>query len=314
MSDACRHGKHHFHHHHHHVGLAEGITPVYVKKLQIAVGLAVLYFGIQAVGSFFSGSLALLADAGHKLADIGSISLALFASWFSHLSVSPRKTFGYYRLEILAALINGLGLMFVAAFILWEAMSRVIHHSEVHIEGGLMLGVSICGLLINIISARVLFPAKELNLNVKGALFHIMADIVNSLGESLTAVAILLFHATWLDTLVSVLIASLVFLNALHVFKEALNILMESAPSHLDLEAIRSFVMDKPGVTDVHDLHVWTITTGKDALLAHVRVDDEYFGYQTAQSIEKSLREAFDLCHITVQLEPPLFEEETPPF
>jgi cobalt-zinc-cadmium efflux system protein len=314
MSDECRHGKHHFHHHHHHVGLAEGITPIYIKKLQIAVGLALLYFVIQAVGSFYSGSLALLADAGHKLADIGSISLALFASWFSHLSVSPRKTFGYHRLEILAALLNGIGLVIVALFILWEAISRVIHHTEVHIEGGLMLGVSLCGLLINIISARVLYPAKELNLNVKGALFHIMADIINSLGETITAVSILFFHAVWLDTAVSAVIASLVLYNALRLFMEALNILMESAPEHLNLDDIRAFILETRGVTDVHDLHVWTITTGKDALLAHVLVNTEHFTYQTSHQLEKSLRDTFDLCHITLQLEPPGFQEDAPLF
>jgi cobalt-zinc-cadmium efflux system protein len=314
MTDECRHGKHHFHHHHHHVGLAEGITPVYVKKLQLAMLLAILYFVTQLFGSFSSGSLALLADAGHKLADIGAIGLALFASWFSNLSSSPRKTFGYHRLEILAALINGTGLIIIAFLIIWEALSRVGHHSHFNIEGGVMLGVSVLGLFINIISARVLFPARELNLNVKGALFHLMADIMNSVGEILTAVGILLFHLTWLDTLVSLVIALLVLYNASRLFREALNILMESAPEHLNIDDIREFILQKAGVTDVHDLHVWTITTGKDALLAHVRVTSDMFAFQTAHNLERDLRETFDLCHITVQLEPPGFEEEAPPF
>jgi cobalt-zinc-cadmium efflux system protein len=314
MTDECRHGKQHYHHHHHHVGLAEGITPTYVKKLQVAMALAIIYFVSQAVGGHYSGSLALFADAGHKLADIGAIALALFASWFSNMSSSPRKTFGYYRLEILAALINSVGLIVIAFFILAEAFGRIAHHSHINIEGGIMMAVAIFGLVINIISARILFPARELNLNVKGALFHLMTDIMNSIGEMLTAAGILFFHLNWLDTLVSIIIAVLVLYNASRLFLEAINILMESAPGHLNIEDIRRFILQKHGVTDVHDLHVWTITTGKDALLAHVRVTDERFTYQTAHHLERELRETFDLCHITVQLEPPGFEEEAIPF
>jgi cobalt-zinc-cadmium efflux system protein len=308
LSDECRHGLQHQHHHHHHVGLAEGIRPSYVKKLQVVMALAILYLVIQTFGSVYSGSLALLADAGHKLADIGALALALFASWFSFLSASPRKTFGFYRLEILAALFNGLGLMVIACIILWEAMSRTTH--PVNIQGGLMMGVSIAGLLINIVSAKLLYPDKELNLNVKGALFHIMSDIANSLGEILAASGIMLFRLTWLDTGISMVIALLVFYNAARVFREALHILMEAAPRHLDIGKIRDYILSQPGVVDVHNLHVWTITTGKEALLAHVRVNDDTFAYPVAQTLENDLRARFDLCHITIQLEPPGFVEE----
>lgn len=312
MNDECRHGLQHHHHHHHHTGLAEGIRPAYVKKLQWVMGLAIFYLAIQAFGSVYSGSLALMADAGHKLADIGAIGLALFASWFSHLSISPRKTFGFYRLEILAALINGLGLMIIACIILWEALNRSTH--PVEIAGGTMLGVSIVGLIINCISAKLLYPDRELNLNVKGALFHIASDVVNSLGEIVAAVGILFFHLTWLDTIISMVIALLVFYNAARVFLEALNILMEAAPPHLNVTKIREYIMDRPGVLDVHDLHVWTITTGKEALLAHVKVANDHFAFPSAHDLEKDLRERFDLCHITVQLEPAGFEEEATPF
>jgi len=273
------------------------------------MGLAILYLIIQTFGSVSSGSLALLADAGHKLADIGALGLALFASWFSFLSASPRKTFGFYRLEILAALFNGLGLMAIACIILWEALGRVNH--PVHIHGNTMLGVSMAGLLINFISAKLLYPDKELNLNVKGALFHIMSDIANSLGEIIAAIGIMLFHMTWLDTFISMVIALLVFYNAARVFKEALHILMEAAPQHLDVEKIRDYIMSQPGVMDVHNLHVWTITTGKEALLAHVRVTEDTFAYPSAQNLENDLRQRFELCHITIQLEPPGFVEES---
>lgn len=310
----CSHGRQHIHHHHHHLGVAEGLTPEYVKKLQWAILIALLYLILQTVGGFYSGSLALWADAGHKLADIGSLALALFASWFAHLSSSPRKTFGFYRLEILAALINGGGLIFVSLFILWEAFLRLSHGSEIHIEGGIMLGVSLLGLALNLVSAFILYPARELNLNVKGALFHIMADIFNSIGEMGTALGILFFRWTWLDALVSVTIAMLILWNAFRILQESLHIMMEAAPERLDVSTIKTFLLQKPGVQDVHDLHIWTITTGKDALLAHVQVNQADFRYETAQALERALREAFDLCHITVQLEPPGFEEAVIPF
>lgn len=314
MSQDCTHGKQHINHHHHHMGLAEGMTPAYVKRLQWVMFLSVLYLFVQCLGGFYSGSLALWADAGHKLADIGAIALALAASWFANLSSSPRKTFGFYRLEILAALINGIGLVFVSGFILWEAFQRLFHHGHHEIHGGLMLGVAVLGLVINVISAFVLYPSREMNLNVKGALFHILTDIANSLGETGAAVMILLFRLNWMDALISLAIALLVLYNALRVSREALNILMEASPPRLDIPHIKDFLLRRPGVTDVHDLHVWTITTGKDALLAHVQVDVDLFRYETAQTLEKELREAFDLCHITVQLEPAGFVEEAIPF
>ncbi len=314
MSDDCSHGQHHYHHHHHHLGLAEGIPQSYIVKLQWVVGLAILYLVMQTIGSYLSGSLALLADAGHKLADIAAISLALFASWFSSLASSPRKTFGYYRMEILAALINATGLVFIAVVILWQAYERAMRHSSVEIEGGMMLAASLVGLLINCISAKILYPEREANLNVKGALFHVLTDILNSLGEIVTAAGILLFRFYWLDTAISAIIATLVLYNASRVFGEAVNILMESAPKRLHMAKVRDFILRYPNVDDLHDLHIWTITTGKDALLAHVKVKDGAFTHEMARSLEKELRDAFNLCHITIQLEPPGFEESDIPF
>lgn len=314
MADDCRHGQQHYHHHHHHAGLAEGLAPRYAHKLQMVMCLAIFYFAAQIAGSYFSGSLALLADAGHKLADIGAIGLALMAAWFASLSSSPRKTFGYYRLEILAALLNGMALFGMAFYILYEAYQRLIGQGHIEIEGQMMLGVALLGLLVNLVAAWLLYPVRDLNLNVKGALFHVMADVINSLGTMLAAAIVLFWKVMWVDTLASVLISALVLHNAWKIFSEAFGILMEAAPRKLDVEKIRSFILARPGVTDLHDLHVWTITTGKEALLAHVRVTEEAFRHETSRELEKQLRETFDLCHITVQLEPPGFEEEAPTF
>lgn len=309
MGDECQHGKQHEHHHHHHVGLAEGMAPAYAQKLQWVLGLSVFYLLAQVIGGYLSGSLALLAEAGHKLADVGAIALALFATWFASLSTSPQKTFGYFRVEILAALINGLALAVIAVSILFEAWAR-LQHGHHHIEGQTMLLVASMGLLINLLAAWILFPARGENLNVKGALYHIVADILGSGGTILTAAGILIFKAMWLDTLISAVIACMVLYNAGRILREAVHILLEAAPDRLSVDAVRQFIHDREGVTDVHDLHIWTITTGKEALLAHVRVTREAFSYHTAQTLEKELRDTFDLCHITVQLEPPGFEED----
>lgn len=314
MSQDCHHGRQHIHHHHHHVGLAEGMTPGYVKRLQWVMLLSLVYLILLCVGGFYSGSLALWADAGHKLADLGAIALALAAAWFANLSSSPRKTFGFYRLEILAAFINGAGLVFVSGFILWEAFQRLFQAGHHDVHGGLMMLVALGGLMINLVSAAILYPSRERNLNVKGALFHVLTDLANSLGEMGAAAMILVFRFTWVDAVISLLIAVLVMYNALRVSGEALRILMEASPKRLDIAKIKDFILRRPGVTDVHDLHVWTITTGRDALMAHVQVQSSIFQYETAQALEADLREAFDLCHITVQLEPEGFEEEAIPF
>lgn len=313
MSKPCHHGQSPSHRHHH-LGIAEGVGAVYVKKLQIALILGMLYFIAQALGAFFSGSLALFADAGHKLADILAMGLALGASWFAGLAVSPRKTFGFHRLEILAAFLNGLGLFSIALIILWEAGQRLLSGSTVHIEGGIMVWVALFGLGINLASAALLYPSRDMNLNVKGALFHLMADIADSAGTLLTALSVLFFRILWLDAVLSIIIASLVLFNALRLLREALNILMESAPPHLSISAIQEYILSRPGVMEVHDLHVWTVTTGKDALLAHVRVDHDSFRPETVGCLEHDLRERFNLCHLTIQLEPPGFEEAPIPF
>lgn len=277
--------------------------------------LAVLYLVAQVFGGYLSGSLALIAEAGHKLADVSALALALFASWFASLPASPKKTFGYHRLEILAALINGLVLFFIATMVIQEAIGRLygiegVHGHHHHIEGGLMLWVALIGLIINGIAAYILWPSKDSNLNVKGAYFHVVADIMGSVGTIITALLILWFDIQWADAVISVLIALMILFNAVRIQWEAINILLEGAPPHASPQAVERYIRQNPDVLEIHDLHVWTITTGKDALMAHVVVSDRAFHHQTLVEMEKKLRDEFGLCHITVQLEPPGFTEE----
>jgi len=310
---SCHHGQA-LSHQHHHIGVAEGVRPLYLKKLQIAMVLAVVYLIVQSVGAYFSDSLALWADAGHKLADILAMGLALGASWLASLATSKRKTFGFHRLEILAALINGIALLLIALYILYEAGERLLRGEIVEIKGQVMFCVATIGLLLNLVSAILLYPSREMNLNVKGALFHLMTDIADSVSTLLASISVMYFHWFWVDSALSLVIATLVGFNAVRLFKEAFHILLEAAPNPQLVESIEHFIRHRPGVLDVHDLHLWTITTGKTALLVHVKVNSHHFNSQTVEELEHSLREHFDLCHLTLQLEPEVFQEAPIPF
>lgn len=311
----CQHGHHHAHHHHHHDGVAEGLSRSHIHQLRLVFGLSLAYLLLQFLGGYFSGSLALMAEAGHKLGDASAIALALVAAWFATRPVTERTTFGYGRMEILAALLNGMILVIVAGTILVEAVERLSgmqHHHAIH--GELMFGVAAIGFLINIVSAKILHPSTGTNLNIKGAYLHVMTDLAGSIGTMISAVCILLFQWQWLDLLLSGMIALFVLSNAIRILSQAIHILMEASPLHVDLHALETFMLNLPGVRSVHDIHVWTITTGKEALLAHVVVAPESFQNQTVAHIETTLREAYGFCHITIQLEPVGFEEKAIPF
>lgn len=309
----CQHGHHHLHHHHHHDGLAEGLTHENIVRLRNTLLLSAVYLLLQFFGGYFSGSLALMAEAGHKLSDMLAIGLALFAAWFATRPATTEKTFGFGRMEILVAMGNGTVLILVAAEILQEAFHR-IHGDHGEINSLLMMGVACIGLLLNLVSMGILRPSRHKNLNVKVAYLHVMTDLIGSAGTLVSAILIWLTHWQWLDLLLSSAIALLVFCNALRILAEALHVLMEAAPSHLDLAKLERFLLGLPHVNHIHDLHVWTITTGKDALLVHANVSKEAFVYDTAKNIESRLRDEYGFCHITVQLEPDGFEEKALPF
>ncbi|MEB3287869.1 MAG: cation diffusion facilitator family transporter [Vampirovibrionales bacterium] len=309
----CRHGHHHLHHHHHHEGLAEGLSSDNIKRLRGVLFISIGYLLLQLAGGYFSGSLALMAEAGHKFSDMLAIALALIAAWLATRASTEHRTFGFGRAEILVALGNALVLLLVCAEIIKEAVERLSgHHHE--IDSGLMIAVASIGLILNLFSLGILKPSKNRNLNIRGAYLHVMTDMAGSAGTLISAILIWFTHWLWLDLALSILIALLVFSNAIRILAEALHILLEAAPRSIDLNAVERFLLSLPNVKDVHDLHVWTITTGKDALLVHTTVAGEHFVFDTATHIEQQLRERFGFCHITVQLEPEGFEEAMLPF
>ena len=262
---------------------------------------------VEVVGGILSGSLALLADAAHMLTDAASIALALVAMWIANRPAAAGSTFGFYRTEVLAALLNTLSLWLIAGWIFFEAFHRFYDTPEV--EGPLLLGVGAIGLLVNIAAAWVLHRAAGESLNVEGAFQHVLADMMGSFGVIISGVLILAFaddNATWyiVDPIMSVLIGLLILRVSWGLFMRVFRVLLEGTPDNVDLYYICSEMEEVEGVTLVHDVHAWTITSGYDAFTAHVFVSPTQAGRQ--EEILKQLRKiAYDhgLTHVTIQVE-----------
>jgi cobalt-zinc-cadmium efflux system protein len=264
--------------------------------LVLIAGLLVL----ETIGGFLANSLALLADAGHLLTDVGALALSLFVAWFTTQPVTPRKSYGYLRWEILAAFLNGATLLLISVWILFEAIMRLRHPEPV--EGGLMLTVAIAGLIVNIIAARILHPTSQENLNVRGAYLHVLGDLLAQIGT--VVAAILIRYTGWLmaDPIVSFLTTALIIRGAWILIRESVDILLESTPRHIDLNGVREQLEAIPGIESVHDLHVWSGTPRMVAMSAHAIVRDSAAHQHALEHIHDAMR-LFGIQHVTVQLE-----------
>jgi cobalt-zinc-cadmium efflux system protein len=277
-----------------------GKRPSVTRALQISLGLTLALMVAEVVGGVLSNSLALLADAGHMLTDAGALALSLFVAWMCRQPSRPEKTYGYLRWEILAALINGATLLLISFWIVWEAFARF--RAPEPVAGGLMLGFSVVGLVVNGIAVWILHGVNTSSLNVRGAYLHVLGDMLASGG---TVVAALFVRLTgWLaaDPIASLVSTVLIVGSAWRLVREAVDVLLEAAPPHIALEAVRSRLQSIPGVESVHDLHVWTVTSGVVAMSAHAIV-------RQAEHHQGVLERAHDLLqemgiqHVTVQLE-----------
>jgi cobalt-zinc-cadmium efflux system protein len=272
--------------------------------------LTAAYMVAEAVGGWFTGSLALLADAGHMLADVAALALALLAAWFGSRPATPRKTFGYYRLEILAAFGNGVALALVSLFVIWEAYERWTAPPVVE-RSGLMTVVAAGGLLVNLVCAWLLHADHEKDLNVRGAWLHVIGDALGSVG-AIAAGALMIFYGWYAaDPLFSALIGLLIIWSSWNLIREATNVLLEGTPAHINLAAVEEAILDTSGVEDVHDLHVWTITSGRDALSAHVTHAHDVSPPELLKSLRARLHTQFGVDHLTIQMETSDFEDET---
>jgi cobalt-zinc-cadmium efflux system protein len=256
---------------------------------------------VELAGAWWTGSLALAADAAHMLIDVGGLALALFAAWIATRPPTPAKTFGYYRVEILAALVNALLLLLVAGAILWEAYRRVLAPRA--ILAGPMLAVGALGLAVNLAAARLLRRGAAASLNVRAAYLEVLSDALAS-GAVLVAAAVVAGTGwTLADPLASAAIAAFIVPRTWRLLTQAVNVLLEGVPPHLDLEEIEAAMRAVPGVRDVHDLHVWTLTSGKEAMSAHVVVEDPADSERLLADLHAVLHARFGIEHTTLQVE-----------
>ncbi|MGZ4506108.1 MAG: cation diffusion facilitator family transporter [Blastococcus sp.] len=274
-------------------------------RLGVVLALTVLVLAAEVVGAVLSGSLALLADAGHMATDAAGIALALGAVTLAQRPARGRRTFGLQRIEILAAVVNGLLLVAVAVYVLIEAVRRIGHPPD--ISSGLMLAVALAGLVVNLGSLAVLHRGRGESLNVRGAYLEVLGDALGSVAVIVAAVLIATTGWTGADVVASVAIGFLVLPRAWHLLREALDVLLEAAPKGVDLDDVRAHIAGVDGVLGVHDLHAWTITSGLPVLSAHVVVTDEALaaghGGRVLDALCACLGEHFDVEHCTFQLE-----------
>ena len=273
------------------------------RSLSIALALIMVYMVVEVVGGLVSGSLALLADAGHMLTDGAAIGLALLAIWVSGRPASIEQTFGFHRTEILAAMLNALSLWLISALIFFEASRRL--NDDLQVDGGLMLGVGAVGLLVNLAAAWALHRSSGESLNVEGAFLHVVADLLGSVAVVAGGILVLAFEWNIADPIFGIVIGVLILASSLRLLWKVVHVLMEGTPSLLYLHNLCQRLEELEGVTGVHDIHAWTITTGYDALSAHVTADPTVM--QDPNPVLQALRgiasSEFGIGHVTIQLE-----------
>ncbi len=271
-----------------------------MSSLRLALTMTAVLLVVEVIGGFLSNSIALLADAGHMFTDVAALGLSLFVAWFSRQPATPTKSFGYLRWEILAAFINGAALLLISVAIVVESILRLRNPQPV--EGGLMLWIALAGLIINLVSARILHPTSQSNMNVRGAYLHVLGDLLASVGTVIAA--ILIRYTGWLqaDPIASFVTTALIMRGAWRLVRESVDILLEAVPKHIDLEAVREQLEAIPGIEAVHDLHVWSVSPRMVAMSAHAICRNTDTQHHVLEHIHDAMA-LFGIGHITVQLE-----------
>lgn len=270
-------------------------------RLAAVLFLSLAILGVEVVGGLLANSLALLADAGHMLTDVAGVGMALLAIWFGGRPTTNGRTFGYLRLEILAAVANAVLLFGVAAFVLIEAWRRLSEPPEV--ASGLMLAVALVGLAANAVSLVLLRDAQRESLNMRGAYLEVLGDFVGSGAVIVAAIVIALTGWTTADAVASALIGLLILPRTFALLRDATDVLLEATPKGVDMDHVRRHILDAPGVVDCHDLHAWTITSGMNVVSAHVILAEGADAAVTLDALCACLSDDFDIEHSTFQLE-----------
>jgi cobalt-zinc-cadmium efflux system protein len=301
---AGEHDHEHDHGHDHSHGQEKLRAPAGGQRdLLIALSITVLMMIAEVVGGILSNSLALLSDAGHMFTDNLALLLSFFAMKFATMPATERKTFGFYRLEILAALLNGIVLVLVSLYIMYESYLRMIHPQ--HVAGQLMLIVAFLGLVANVIGAFFLFKHSHASLNIRGAYLHILGDALASIGVVIGGVIIIYSGWYLIDPILSMVISLIIIYGAWSLVKESVNILLESVPSHIDIDTVTAEIAQVKGVREAYHIHIWAITSGVYSMSAHVLIDDQLVSgcRNIVDEIRELLSKKFNILHSTIQLE-----------
>ena len=272
-------------------------------RLKLVLGVIIVIMVAEIVGGIVSNSLALLGDAGHMLVDGLAILLSLFAITMAARPATPSRTYGYHRVEIMAALANGVTLVLVAAYIFYEAYQRFLDPPEVHAP--LMLVIAAIGLVANIAGILLLNGVGNGNLNVKAAFWHILGDAISSVGVIVGGIIIAVTGIGIVDPIIAVAIGIIILIGAVRLVREATDILLEAVPKNVNVGEVVTLLKKIPGVDEVHDVHIWTITSGIHALSAHLMVEDQQVSDSSGiiNEINHELSERFNITHTTLQLE-----------
>ena len=276
------------------------------RRLALVLALTATYLVAEVVGGLLTGSLALLADAGHMLTDVAGVALALVAIRFAARPATAERTYGFYRAEILAALANAVVLIGISFYILYEAWLRFRNPPTV--ESGAMLWVAGIGLVVNLVSMRLLRSASTESLNMKGAYFEVLSDMLTSIGVLIAGVIMLTTGWYYADPLVSAGIGLFILPRTWKLLREAVGVLLEGTPADVNLAAVRATIAGVPGVAGVHDLHAWSLTSGTNALSAHVILADGAAYADVLRAVHAAVTSAHPIAHATLQLEPPGWE------
>ena len=294
----AHHHHHHRHHGHDHAGDAHGAGRALLLGLAVTAGFAL----VELVAGWLSGSLALIGDAGHMVTDSMALGLGALAARLARRPPDPRHTFGLQRAEIVGALANAGFMLVVVAWIGYEAVQRLL--SPVPVHGPVVMAVALLGLAVNVVVLKLLHGGEQ-NLNTRGAALHVLGDLLGSVAALASGVVITFTGWTPVDPLLSLLISALILASTLRLLREAVHVVMEGVPAHVDVREVGERMTALPGVLEVHDLHVWTLSTGRHAIAAHVRLHDMDAWPERLRSLQTLLREEFDIDHVTLQPELP---------
>jgi cobalt-zinc-cadmium efflux system protein len=277
------------------------------RRLWLAFWTQLAFFGVELAGGIYANSLALMADAGHMFSDVGALGLSLLALAWTARPPTDRKTFGYHRLEILVALVNGLALWVMAGYIFYAAAGRLFQPPEVSSRP--LIIIAGLGLLVNLVGMYVLMPSREHNLNLRSAFLHLLGDSLGSVAAIAAGLAIWWRGWYWFDPLAGAVVGVLIVLSSWQMMREAADILLESTPRHIALDEVEQSLKSHPQVKQVHDLHIWTIASGLYSLSVHVTIDDHSNRDCLTWELEELLRHRFGLEHNTIQIEGPDFHD-----